>query len=136
MNDFMTGFANRLDSWSEEEFQSHVSTSLSLFPYLLPPLSPSLPLSPQVDSLIDIKEEDDDCLDDEVDRNWSEILTQSYQFDKLEKHVKALEKITKTKASRWLRRYTQPGGEDYRKISIKVNNNIVCTCVVHVHVNV
>ena len=75
----------------------------------------------QVNALIDLKEEDDDCLDDEVDRNWSEILTQSYLFDRLERQVEALEKVTKTKACRWFSRYTQPGGEDYRKLSVKVD---------------
>lgn len=73
----------------------------------------------KVNALIDAKEEDDATLDEEVDRNWAEIITQSYQFDRLEKQVLALEKISKTKACRWFSRYTQPG-ENYRKLSVKV----------------
>ena len=73
----------------------------------------------KVNALIDAKEEDDATLDEEVDRNWAEIITQSYQFDRLEKQVLALEKISKTKACHWFVRYTQPG-ENFRKLSIKV----------------
>ena len=130
MRDFVSKFVDDLESWSGEKFQSHVKAKINLLinslPLSLPlPLSLSLPpsLSPlflKVDALIDMKEEDDDCLDDEVDRNWSEILTQSYQFDRLEKHVKILQTISKTKACRWLKRYLQSGGENYRKLSVKV----------------
>ena len=86
-----------------------------------------------MNALIDAKEEDDATLDEEVDRNWAEIITQSYQFDRLEKQVLALEKISKTKACHWFSRYTQPG-ENYRKLSVKVwylgstkNNNVLCS---------
>ena len=73
----------------------------------------------QVDALIDDLEEDDNCLDDEVSRNWGEVLTQLYVFDRLEKQVQFLKRISKTKACKWLQRYTHPG-ENYRRLSIKV----------------
>ena len=78
----------------------------------------------QVDSLIDDLEEDDNCLDDEVSRNWGEILTQCYVFDRLEKQVYFLKRVSKTKACKWLERYTHPG-ENYRKLSIKVQKNCI-----------
>lgn len=80
-----------------------------------------------MDALIDLKQKDDDCLDDEVDRNWAEILNQTYSFDRLEKHVHELEKMTQTKAVAWFKKYTHPNNEKYRKLSIKVIN---CTSTI------
>ena len=73
-----------------------------------------------MEALIDDFEEDDNCLDDEVSRNWGEILTHCYAFDRLEKQVYFLKRVSKTKACRWLEMYTHPGN-DYRKLSIKVH---------------
>ncbi len=72
-----------------------------------------------MESLVDDLEEDDTCLDDEVSRNWGEILTQCYIFDRLEKQVKCLKHMSKTKACKWFERYTHPG-ENYRRLNIKV----------------
>ena len=44
----------------------------------------------QVDSLIQRKLEPDICLEEEVNRNWSEILFQLYRFDRLVKEVRLL----------------------------------------------
>lgn len=73
-----------------------------------------------MDALIDDLEEDDSCLDDEVGRNWGEILTQCYTFDRLEKQVYALKRVSKTKACKWLQRVVHPG-ENYRKLCVKVH---------------
>lgn len=99
MSDFMHGFLAQLQSWNEDDFLSHVN------------------------ALIDDKEADDNSIDDEVERNWSEILTQTYIFDRLEQQIKTLEKISKTKACKWLERYTHPG-ENYRKLSVKVVSSL------------
>ena len=44
----------------------------------------------QVDSLLQRKLEPDICLEEEVSRNWTEILFQFYQFDRLGKEVRLL----------------------------------------------
>ena len=85
-----------------------------------------------MDSLIDDLEEDDNCLDDEVSRNWGEILTQCYVFDRLEKQVYFLKRVSKTKACKWLERYTHPG-DNYRKLSIKVQKKLYRACSHYVH---
>lgn len=42
----------------------------------------------QVTALIKLKECEDTQLGEEVDRNWSEVVTQQYVFDRLNKEVK------------------------------------------------
>lgn len=42
----------------------------------------------QVTALIKLKECEDTHLGEEVDRNWFEVVTQQYLFDRLKKEVK------------------------------------------------
>lgn len=97
MKKFIEGFVSELRSMDDEEFQSHVRKLCSLWPYIgcfiAPPSSPlALPivftlLLVQVEALVEAKLEDDNSLDDEVQRNWDEVLSQRYQFDRIEKEV-------------------------------------------------
>ena len=44
-------------------------------------------LETRVTSLIKLKQRPDVSLDEEVSRNWNEILTEEYLFDRLEREV-------------------------------------------------
>lgn len=43
---------------------------------------------PQVTALIKLKECEDSHLGEEVDRNWTEVVTQQYLFDRLVREVR------------------------------------------------
>ena len=47
-------------------------------------------LETRVTSLIKLKQRPDVSLDEEVNRNWTEILTEEYLFDRLDQEVRPL----------------------------------------------
>lgn len=50
-------------------------------------------LQTRVQSLIKLKQVPDVSLDEEVSRNWNEILSEEYQFDRLQQEVRWLHNI-------------------------------------------
>ena len=44
----------------------------------------------QVTALVKLKECEDTHLGEEVDRNWAEVVTQQYVFDRLNREVRVL----------------------------------------------
>lgn len=61
-------------------------------------------------------------LKQEVDRNWSEIQTEYYMFDRLQREVIALQSITLDDMRKWYAAYMQ-NGEHFRKLSLHVIGN-------------
>ena len=45
-------------------------------------------LTPKVTALVKLKECEDTHLGEEVDRNWAEVVTQQYIFDRLNREVR------------------------------------------------
>ncbi|XP_053549458.1 LOW QUALITY PROTEIN: nardilysin [Bombina bombina] len=77
IDDFLTCFGDKMEKLSEDAFKT------------------------QVKALIKLKECEDTHLGEEVDRNWSEVLTQQYLFDRLEHEIDALKKFTKQDLVVW-----------------------------------
>lgn len=75
---------------------------------------------PQLDALIQEKEQPDLSLSDEVERNWSEVVCAGYQFDRLKLEVQELLSVTQEEVCDWLHRFTH-SGQGYRKLSVKVS---------------
>ncbi|XP_030429672.1 nardilysin-like isoform X2 [Gopherus evgoodei] len=69
----------------------------------------------QVSALIHIKECEDSCLGEEVDRNWNEIMTQQYLFDRLAHEVEALQSLTKSDLVDWFQAHR---GKERKALSI------------------
>ncbi len=78
---------------------------------------------PQVDSLIQEKQEPDLSLEEEVLRNWTEVLLCDYDYDILERLAAELEGVSQEEVVDWLHRYTHPG-KHYRKLSVKVRGEL------------
>lgn len=57
--------------------------------------------STQVTALIKLKECEDSHLGEEVDRNWNEVVTQQYLFDRLAREIEALKSVTKSDLVSW-----------------------------------
>uniref|UniRef100_A0A6I8P7N4 Nardilysin convertase n=1 Tax=Ornithorhynchus anatinus TaxID=9258 RepID=A0A6I8P7N4_ORNAN len=55
----------------------------------------------QVTALIKLKECEDTHLGEEVDRNWNEVVTQQYLFDRLAHEIEALKSFTKSDLVSW-----------------------------------
>uniref|UniRef100_A0A6Q2Y2W2 Nardilysin a (N-arginine dibasic convertase) n=1 Tax=Esox lucius TaxID=8010 RepID=A0A6Q2Y2W2_ESOLU len=79
----------------------------------------------QVTALIKLKECEDTHLGEEVDRNWFEVVTQQYVFNRLNREVEALKHITKAELVSWFMEHRDAGS---RKLSVHVSLPPVCAC--------
>ncbi|XP_048846106.1 nardilysin isoform X2 [Brienomyrus brachyistius] len=93
IEDFMANFGEKMASLTDEAFKT------------------------QVTALIKLKECEDTHLGEEVDRNWFEVLTQQYVFDRLNKEIEALKLITK---SELVSSFMEFRGQSSKKLSIHV----------------
>lgn len=71
-------------------------------------------------SLAKVKLTEDNKLKDEVQRNWAEITTDEYEFDRTQKEVQYLSTITK---EHLLEFYRMHYGDAERKLSVQVIGN-------------
>uniref|UniRef100_A0A8C1Q263 Uncharacterized protein n=1 Tax=Cyprinus carpio TaxID=7962 RepID=A0A8C1Q263_CYPCA len=71
----------------------------------------------QVTALIKLKECEDTQLGEEVDRNWFEVLTQQYVFDRLNKEIEVLKNVTKDELVSFFMEHRHASS---RKLSIHV----------------
>ncbi|XP_062412295.1 nardilysin b isoform X2 [Sardina pilchardus] len=71
----------------------------------------------QVTALIKLKECEDTHLGEEVDRNWFEVVTQQYIFDRLTKEIEALKRITKADLISW---FMEQRHSNSRRLSVHV----------------
>uniref|UniRef100_A0A8C4F7R4 Nardilysin a (N-arginine dibasic convertase) n=1 Tax=Dicentrarchus labrax TaxID=13489 RepID=A0A8C4F7R4_DICLA len=71
----------------------------------------------QVIALVKLKECEDTHLGEEVDRNWAEVVTQQYVFDRLNREIEALKQMTRTELVSWFKEHR---GQNSRKLSVHV----------------
>ncbi|KAM4641458.1 nardilysin [Discoglossus pictus] len=93
IEDFLTCFGDKMEKLTDDAFHT------------------------QVKALIKLKECEDTHLGEEVDRNWSEVVTQQYLFDRLEHEIEALKTFTKPDMMRWFRSHRSA---DRRVLSVHV----------------
>ncbi|KAF3819843.1 hypothetical protein GH733_015352 [Mirounga leonina] len=65
----------------------------------------------QVTALIKLKECEDTHLGEEVDRNWNEVVTQQYLFDRLAHEIEALKSFSKSDLVDWFKAHRGPGSK-------------------------
>ncbi|XP_029316726.1 nardilysin-like isoform X1 [Cottoperca gobio] len=71
----------------------------------------------QVTALVKLKECEDTHLGEEVDRNWAEVVTQQFVFDRLDREIEALKKMTRDELVSWFKEHR---GQTSRKLSVHV----------------
>ncbi|XP_064605323.1 nardilysin-like [Liolophura sinensis] len=73
----------------------------------------------QVTALVGLKKKEETNLLEEADKYWNEIITQNYVFDRMEKEIEAVSKISKSELYTWYKaNLLNP--ERYKKLSIQV----------------
>uniref|UniRef100_A0A8C4F3U4 Nardilysin a (N-arginine dibasic convertase) n=1 Tax=Dicentrarchus labrax TaxID=13489 RepID=A0A8C4F3U4_DICLA len=95
IEEFLASFGEKLNSLTEEAFNT------------------------QVIALVKLKECEDTHLGEEVDRNWAEVVTQQYVFDRLNREIEALKQMTRTELVSWFKEHR---GQNSRKLSVHVSN--------------
>ncbi|KAM4721771.1 nardilysin [Rhinophrynus dorsalis] len=93
IEEFLTCFGEKMENLTDEAFKT------------------------QVKALIKLKECEDTHLGEEVDRNWNEVLTQQYLFDRWEREVDALKTFSKTDMVTWFQAHR---GSDRKVLSVHV----------------
>uniref|UniRef100_A0A3B4GAY9 Nardilysin convertase n=1 Tax=Pundamilia nyererei TaxID=303518 RepID=A0A3B4GAY9_9CICH len=69
-----------------------------------------------VTALVKLKECEDTHLGEEVDRNWAEVVTQQYVFDRLNREqIEALKQMTRDELVSWFKEHR---GQSSRKLSV------------------
>uniref|UniRef100_A0A8C3APQ6 Nardilysin convertase n=1 Tax=Cyclopterus lumpus TaxID=8103 RepID=A0A8C3APQ6_CYCLU len=100
IEEFLASFGETLDSLSEEAF------------------------STQVTALVKLKECEDTHLGEEVDRNWAEVVTQQFVFDRLNREIEALKQMTRAELVSWFKEHHR--GRSSRKLSVHVRGGAAC----------
>ncbi|XP_056151210.1 nardilysin [Lampris incognitus] len=93
IEEFLASFGEKLDALTEDAFNT------------------------QVTALVKLKECEDTHLGEEVDRNWAEVVTQQYVFERLNREIEALKQMTKAELVSWFQIHR---GEESRKLSVHV----------------
>uniref|UniRef100_A0A7N5ZV32 Nardilysin a (N-arginine dibasic convertase) n=1 Tax=Anabas testudineus TaxID=64144 RepID=A0A7N5ZV32_ANATE len=93
IEEFLASFEEKLNALTEEAFKT------------------------QVTALVKLKECEDTHLGEEVDRNWSEVVTQQYVFDRLNREIEALKQMTRAELVSWFQEHR---GQNSRKLSVHV----------------
>uniref|UniRef100_A0A8D0H138 Nardilysin convertase n=1 Tax=Sphenodon punctatus TaxID=8508 RepID=A0A8D0H138_SPHPU len=73
--------------------------------------------STQVTALIKLKECEDSHLGEEVNRNWNEVVTQQYLFDRLAREIDALKSLSKADLVNWFQAHR---GNEGKVLSVHV----------------
>uniref|UniRef100_A0A7N6FIM5 Nardilysin a (N-arginine dibasic convertase) n=1 Tax=Anabas testudineus TaxID=64144 RepID=A0A7N6FIM5_ANATE len=94
IEEFLASFEEKLNALTEEAFKT------------------------QVTALVKLKECEDTHLGEEVDRNWSEVVTQQYVFDRLNREIEALKQMTRAELVSWFQEHR---GQNSRKLSVHVS---------------
>ncbi|KAG8539703.1 hypothetical protein GDO81_020505, partial [Engystomops pustulosus] len=93
IEEFLVSFGDKIENLTEDAFKT------------------------QVKALIKLKECEDTHLGEEVDRNWAEVLTQQYLFDRLEHEIEVLRTFSKEDMTRWFQTHR---GSDRKVLSVHV----------------
>lgn len=93
IEEFLVCFGEKIDNLSDDAFKT------------------------QVNALIKLKECEDTHLGEEVDRNWGEVITQQYLFERLEHEIDVLKTFNKEDMTRWFQTHR---GSDRKVLSVHV----------------
>ncbi|XP_043857864.1 LOW QUALITY PROTEIN: nardilysin [Dromiciops gliroides] len=87
IEEFLSSFEERMENLTEDAFHT------------------------QVVALIKLKECEDTHLGEEVDRNWNEVATQQYLFDRLAHEIQALKSFSKADLVNWFKSHRGNGSK-------------------------
>ncbi|XP_005050122.1 PREDICTED: nardilysin [Ficedula albicollis] len=97
---FSVTVATQATKYNSELVDRKIEEFLSCFEEKIKDLTEEA-FSTQVTALIKLKECEDSHLGEEVDRNWNEVVTQQYLFDRLAREIEALKSITQADLVNW-----------------------------------
>ncbi|XP_017752516.1 PREDICTED: nardilysin-like isoform X2 [Eufriesea mexicana] len=106
------------DKYSTEHVDSRIEAFLEMFNNILKETSEK-DLDSVKEAVITLKQCADIHLKEEVDRNWSEIITGDYMFERIENELNMIEHIKIDELREWIKSHTI-NGSNFRKLSVHV----------------
>ncbi|ELW65469.1 Nardilysin [Tupaia chinensis] len=100
IEEFLSSFEEKIENLTEDAFNTQVTA-----------VPEYLCLVGQVTALIKLKECEDTHLGEEVDRNWNEVVTQQYLFDRLAHEIEALKSFSKSDLVNWFKAHRGLGSK-------------------------
>lgn len=97
---FSVTVATQATKYNSELVDRKIEEFLSCFEEKIKDLTEEA-FNTQVTALIKLKECEDSHLGEEVDRNWNEVVTQQYLFDRLAREIEALKSVTQEDLVNW-----------------------------------
>ncbi|XP_074858591.1 nardilysin [Carettochelys insculpta] len=113
---FSVTVATQATKYNSELVDKKIEDFLSFFEEKIKHLTEEA-FSTQVTALIKLKECEDSHLGEEVDRNWNEVVTQQYLFDRLAREIEALKSLTKADLVDWFQAHR---GSQSKVLSVHV----------------
>ncbi|XP_073213824.1 nardilysin isoform X2 [Lepidochelys kempii] len=113
---FSVTVATQATKYNSELVDKKIEDFLSFFEEKIKHLTEEA-FSTQVTALIKLKECEDSHLGEEVDRNWNEVVTQQYLFDRLAREIEALKSLTKADLVDWFQAHR---GSESKVLSVHV----------------
>nr|XP_033337586.1 nardilysin-like isoform X2 [Megalopta genalis] len=109
---------SQADKYSTEYVDGRIEAFLKAFKKILDTMTPN-----EFDTVKEAFTKQKQCadisLEEEVNRNWSEIATGDYMFDRIERQIVAIEDIEIKQLREWINCHTIDGS-NFRKLSVHV----------------
>lgn len=106
------------DKYSTEHADNRIEAFLEMFNNILEETSEK-DLDSVKEAVITLKQCADIHLKEEIDRNWAEIITGNYMFDRIENELNMIKHITVDELREWIKSHTV-NGSNFRKLSVHV----------------
>ncbi|CAI5777180.1 nardilysin [Podarcis lilfordi] len=113
---FSVTVATQATKYNSELVDKKIEEFLSCFEEKLKHMSEEA-FKTQVTALIKLKECEDSHLGEEVDRNWTEVVTQQYLFDRLVREIEALKSLSQSELVDWFQAHR---GKERKVLSVHV----------------
>uniref|UniRef100_A0A8D0DY44 Nardilysin convertase n=1 Tax=Salvator merianae TaxID=96440 RepID=A0A8D0DY44_SALMN len=113
---FSVTVATQATKYNSELVDKKIEEFLSCFEEKLKQMTEEA-FKTQVTALIKLKECEDSHLGEEVDRNWTEVVTQQYLFDRLVQEIEALKSLSQLELVDWFQAHR---GKDRKVLSVHV----------------
>ncbi|XP_076237531.1 nardilysin [Calliopsis andreniformis] len=115
---YSIGVRTQADKYSTEHVDKRIEAFLETFSKILKETSEK-DLESIKEALMKVKQCADLHLKEEVMRNWAEITTDEYMFDRIDNELKMIERITLDELREWITSHTL-NGNNLRKLSVHV----------------
>ncbi|KAI0218007.1 Nardilysin [Lamellibrachia satsuma] len=113
---------SQADKFSMDKLDKHIENFMKEFSGIINAITQK-EFETLLTSLSTLKKCEDTHLGEEVERNWSEVLMQTYNYDYLYKQLVEIESFTLQEFRDWFKKF-MPGSVKYRKLTVQIVGHV------------